>query len=47
MALRYNEVVKSFHSLLAHLCLVRGIFTQLAAATAIKGTHRARRGGAV
>jgi len=30
-----------------YLCLVRGILTQLAAATAIKGTQRARRGGAV
>ena len=29
-----------------YLCLVRGMLTQLAAATAMKGTQRARRGGA-
>lgn len=30
-----------------NLCLVRGILTQFAEATAIKGTQRARSGGAV
>lgn len=30
-----------------NLCLVRGILTQFAEATAIKGTQRAKSGGAV
>ena len=36
-----------FNNIVFYLCLVRGILTQLAAATAMKGTQRARRGGAV
>ena len=34
-------------NVISHLCLIKGMFTQLAAATAAKGTHRASKGGAV
>jgi len=37
---------KMFSVTYFYLCLVKGMLTQLAAATAMKGTQRARRGGA-
>lgn len=37
---------RGINNIVGYLCLVRGILTQLAAATATKGTQRARRGGA-